>query len=318
MAFSDGVRKTKLKLAAVQAAPVFLNKSATTAKVCQLIREAGTEGADVVGFPEGFIPGHPGWVEVLPLSAEPAPSLFLELFREAVEVPGPETDAIGAACREANVMAVVGINERRPNTTGTLYNTQLFFGRDGALLHKHQKYVPTVGERIVHAPGQTGSKASVVADFGTLSGLICGENGNPLAQYSLSLDYPVVHVASWPPHFCPGSDVQGAVATYSRSLASALMCFVINSVAVVGQDAIEKYGADSAIVGFLQAERKKRRSTIVGPGGVVLAGPLEEEEGIVYAEVDTEGLVKLKYGLDYAGHYNRPEIFAHHFERFLK
>ncbi|CAI4212781.1 unnamed protein product [Parascedosporium putredinis] len=225
-----------------------------------------------------------------PLSAEPAPSLFLELFREAVEVPGPETEAIGAACREADVMAVVGINERRPNTTGTLYNTQLFFGRDGALLHKHQKYVPTVGERIVHAPGQTGSKASVVADFGTLSGLICGENGNPRA---------------------------GAVSTYSRSLASALMCFVINSVAVVGQDVIEKYGADRAIVDFLQAEKKNAGQPLWAPG-VVLAGPLEEEEGIVYAEVDTEGLVKLKYGLDYAGHYNRPEIFAHHFERFLK
>jgi nitrilase len=120
-------------------------------------------------------------VEVLPLSAEPAPSLFLELFKQAIEVPGPETKAIGAACKEADIFAVVGINERRPNTTGTLFNTKLFFGRDGALLHKHQKYVPTVGERLVHAPGGTGSKASVTTDFGTLSGFICGENGNPLA-----------------------------------------------------------------------------------------------------------------------------------------
>lgn len=142
-----------LKLAAVQAAPVFLNKAATTQKVCDLILEAGQKGADVIGFPECFIPGYPGWVELIPLSGEPAPSLFCELFNQAVEVTGPEVEAIQAACKEANIYAVVGINERRPRTTGTLFNTQLYFGRDGALLHKHQKYVPTVGERLIYAPG---------------------------------------------------------------------------------------------------------------------------------------------------------------------
>jgi nitrilase len=311
--------KTKIKLAAVQAAPVFLNKAATTEKVCSLILEAGRNGADVIGFPEGFIPGHPGWVEVLPLSAEPAPSLFLEQFKQSVEVPGPETEAIGTTCKEANIFAVVGINERRPNTTGTLFNTQLFFGRDGTLLHKHQKYVPTVGERLVHAPGQTGSKASVMTDFGILSGLICGENGNPLAQYSLSVDYPVVHVASWPSHFGPGSDIQSAILTITRGLATSLMCYVINSVAVVGDDAVEKYGFNNATRDWLKEEQKKPRATIVGPGGFILAGPYEEaQEGILYGEVDTDGLIKGKYALDYAGHYNRPEIFAHHFKRYFK
>ncbi len=199
-----------LKLAAVQAAPIFLNKKASTEKVCQLILAAGRENADIIGFPETFIPGYPGWVELLPLTTEPAPSLFTKLFSESVEVPGPETAAISAACKAASICAVVGINERRPHTTGTLFNTQLFFGRDGTLLHKHQKLVPTEGERLVHAPGTTGSKSAALTDFGCVSGLICGENGNPLAQYSISLDYPVIHVASWPPHFCPGGDVRAA------------------------------------------------------------------------------------------------------------
>jgi nitrilase len=318
MASSAPEPKTKIKLAAVQAAPVFLNKVATTEKVCSLILEAGRNNVDVIGFPEGFIPGHPGWVEVLPLSAEPAPSLFLEQFKQSVEVSGPETEAIGAACKQANIFAVVGINERRPNTTGALFNTQLFFGRDGTLLHKHQKYVPTVGERLIHAPGETGSKASVLTDFGTLGGLICGENGNPLAQYSLSLDYPVVHVASWPSHFGPGSDIQKAILTITGGLATSLMCYVINSVAVVGDDAVEKYGLTGEIRKFLKGEQTKRRATIVGPGGVILAGPFEEaQEGILYAEVSTDSLIKGKYGLDYAGHYNRPELFAHHFKRYF-
>ncbi|KAH8682784.1 nitrilase/cyanide hydratase and apolipo protein N-acyltransferase [Tricladium varicosporioides] len=309
---------TKIKLAAVESAPAFLNKSATTEKVCCLILEAGSNGADVIGFPEGFIPGHPGWVEILPLSVEPAPSLFLELFKQAVEVPGAETKAIGAACKEANIYAVVGINERRPNTTGTLFNTQLFFGRDGTLLHKHQKYVPTVGERLIHALGETGSKASVATDFGSLSSLICGENGNPLAQYSLSLDYPVVHVASWPPHFCPGSDVQDAALVTTRSLATSLMCYIINSIAIVGDDVIEKYGVNNAATRFLREEQKKRGATIIAPGGIILAGPFEgDKEGILYAEVNTDDLIRGKYALDYAGHYNRPEIFAHHFKRYF-
>lgn len=309
---------TMIKLAAVQAAPVLFNKEATTAKVCSLILEAGRSGAQVIGFPEGFIPGHPGWVEVLPLSGEPATSLFLEQFEQSVEVPGPETDAIAAACKEAGIYAVVGINERRPNTTGTLFNTQLFFGPDGSLLHKHQKYVPTVGERLIHAPGGTGSAASVATPFGTLSGLICGENGNPLAQYSLGLDYPVAHVASWPSHFGPGSDLQAMVHTISGGLATSLMCYVINSVALVGDDALERYGTAPEVNEFLRAEQTKRRATIVGPGGAIVAGPLEDEgEGILYAEVGKNALIKGKYGLDYAGHYNRPELFAHHFQRYL-
>jgi nitrilase len=291
-------KKKLIKIAAVQAASVFLDKKESTEKVCQLILEAGRNSADVIGFPETFIPGYPGWVEVLPLSTEPATSLFCKLFNQSVEVPGPETEAISAACKEADLYAVVGINERRPNTTGTLWNTQLFFGRDGTLLHRHQKYVPTKGERLVHALGDTGSNSSVKTDFGCLSGLICGENGNPLAQYSLSLDYPVVHVASWPPHFCPGADVQDAAQLYTCGLASSLGCYVVNAVAAVDDIAIQAYSTNDSIREFLRTEKMKRRATIVAPGGAVLAGsPPNMVDELVYADVDVDNLVKFKYVL---------------------
>lgn len=311
----------KLKLAAVQAAPAFLNKVATTRKVCSLIREAGKQGADVIGFPEGFIPGHPGWIEVIPLTPEPAPSLFAKLFDQAVEVPGPEVSEIQQACKEANVAAVVGIQERRPGTTGTLYNTQLIFGCDGTLLHKHQKFVPTIGERVIHTPGDTGSKASALTEFGCLSGLICGENGNPLAQYSLSLDYPVVHVASWPQHFGPGMEMQDAILLHTRALAASVGCYVINAVSTIGQDMIETYGQDAEIRDFMEQESAKRRATILAPWGEIITGPGpdgETNEGIVYAEADIDNIIKFKYTCDYAGHYNRPELFAHHFKRFFE
>ncbi|KAK2755011.1 hypothetical protein FQN54_006539 [Arachnomyces sp. PD_36] len=308
----------KIKIAAVQAAPVFLNREATTEKVCRLIREAGNNGADVIGFPEGFIPSFPSWMELVPGSGPLARSLFHDLFHQSVEVPGPEVEAIQQACREANIYAVVGINERRSGTTGTLYNTQLTFGRDGELLHKHQKYVPTVGERLVHAPGTTGSKASVPTDFGCLSSLICGENGNPLAAYSVSLDYPVVHVASWPPHWGLGSNMQEGVEVITRGLANSLSCYVINSVTAISNEMIEKYGVDEASREFLREEQKRRRASVIAPGGAVVAGQLDEQEGILYADgVSASDQILPKYSTDYAGHYNRPEIFAHHFEQYL-
>lgn len=178
--------------------------------------------------------------------------------------------------------------------------------------------MPTLGERVIYAPGETGSKAAVDTDFGGLSGLICGENGNPLAQYSLSLDYPVVHVASWPAHFCPGAEIQDAAQTITMGLANSLCCYVINSVALVDDDVIKTYGQDPAVQEFLEKEKAKRRSTIVGSGRVI-AGPFKETpEGVLYAKVSVDGLIKSKYSLDYAGHYNRPELFAHHFRRFFK
>ena len=304
-----------VRLAAVQAAPVFLNYERSTQKACSLIREAGRNGADVVGFPEGFIPGHPGWQELIPATSELALTLSRKLFKNAIEVPGPCTGALSAACREARVIAVVGVNERRPDTTGSLFNTQLFFGRDGSLLHKHQKIVPTIGERVVHTPGTTGRKAAIKTDIGTVSGLLCGENANPLFQYSLGLDYPLVHVASWPSHFGPGLaldglDMPGVIAVITQGLAYALKCFVINSVAAVDDSIVEAYGMDEAVRVFLKEATNHGGTSIIGPGGNILAGPLPPGEDILYADVRLDDVIIPKFIHDFAGHYNRPELFA--------
>lgn len=292
----DDTTTTTIKVAAVQASPIFLDRSATTDKVCALIRRAGSQKARIIGFPEAFIPGYPGWVEMLPLHTEQSASLFLKLFNASVEVPGPETAAIGEACREANIYAIVGVNERRPNTTGTLFNTNIFFGPDGSIIHKHQKYVPTFGERLVHAPGGTGSKASVVTEFGGISSLICGENGNPLAHYAIGLDYPVIHVASWPGHFAEGMDVNDAIDLYGPALATSVGCFIVHAVSIVGDDAIEAYGVTEKARRFLKETQKQVRACVMGPGGRILAKG-GEGDAIVFADVCVDELVKVKYGL---------------------
>ena len=138
-----------VRVAAVQAASVFLDREGSTEKACRLIREAGAHGARVIGFPEGFIPAHPVWFHHHAATAGISNKLSVELFKNSVEVPGAETAALCAAARDANAYVVIGVCEKLPNTLGTLFNTQLYIGPDGRLIRKHQKIMPTVGERLV-------------------------------------------------------------------------------------------------------------------------------------------------------------------------
>ena len=137
-----------VKVAAVQAESVFLDREGSTEKACRLIREAGKAGARIIGFPEGFIPAHPVWYHHHAATGAIANKLAVELFKNSVEIPGPQTDALCAAARDANAYVVIGVCEKIPNTIGTMYNSQLYIGPDGTLIRKHQKIMPTVGERL--------------------------------------------------------------------------------------------------------------------------------------------------------------------------
>jgi nitrilase len=301
-----------VRLAAVQAAPAFLDREATVDKAVSLIEEAGRAGAQVVGFPEGFVPGHPAWVELLPFDDQ-ALGLGKRLFQNALEVPSPEVDRIAAACKEHSIVAVVGICERIAGTTGTLFNTQLFFDESGRLAAKHQKFVPTIGERLVHAPGRTGIENSVAAEAATVSGLICGENSNPLAQYSTALAYPSVHVAAWPPHFSPQIDMPEAIDFVSRSLAYSLKCFVINAVTLISEEMVEAYGDTSERREFLTAPGTSARASIVAPTGEVIAKAEGAKQQVLCADVELDDILGPKMVHDVAGHYSRPELFSHLF-----
>lgn len=309
----------RVKVAATSFIPAFLNKTVSTERVCKLIRKAASDGAAIIGFPETAIPGYPGWGQSIPAEGPKAMDLCIRLFKNSVEVSGPETEEISQACSEGNIYAVVGVNECMRGTTGTMYNTQLFFGPDGTLLHKHQKFVPTVTERLVHAPGTTGSASTIETEFGRVSALICGENMNPLAVYSVSLDYPVIHVASWPPHFAPDTDTLRAILTLSQAEAQMLGSFILNSVSIDDDEAIKTYstGQDVSVREGLERQRGTMGATMIAPSGRVIAGPLPPGEDILYAEIDIEDVFAAKMNIDVAGHYNRPDLFAHHFKQYL-
>src|SRR5215813_5824305 len=305
-----------VKVAAVQAASVFLDREGSTEKACRLIREAGRNGARVIGFPEGFIPAHPVWYHHHSATGVISNRLATELFKNAVEIPGRETDALGEAARDANAYVVVGVCEKLPNTLGTMFNTQVYLGPDGTLIGKHQKIMPTVGERLVHTGGFGDTFGAFATEFGPMSALICGENSNPLAVFALTAEGTRIHVMSWPNHFpVSGDPMRNRVAVDSQAFAQMSKAFVVSACGTVDEDTIAALGAGPEAETFLRDPDCRGGSVIVAPNSRILAGPMGAEEGILYADCNLELGVLAKLRHDFAGHYNRPDIFQLHVNR---
>src|SRR6476659_7285105 len=306
----------KVKVAAVQAASVFLDREGSTAKACRLIREAGANGARVIGFPEGFIPAHPVWYHHHAATGAVANKLATELFKNSVEIPGPETAALCAAARDANAYVVVGVCEKIPNTLGTLFNTQLYIGPDGVLIRKHQKIMPTVGERLVHTGGHGDTFGTFVSEFVPVSVLICGENSNPLAIFALIAEGTRIHIMSWPNHFpTSGDPLRHRVAIDTQAFAQMSKAFVISACGTVDERMIQMLESEPAAEKFLRDPDCCGGSLIVDPLARIIAGPMGAEEGILYAECNLDLSIQMKLRHDFAGHYNRPDIFQMHINR---
>ncbi len=181
--------------AAVQAAPVFLDAAASAARAADLIAEAAGRGATLVVFPEVFIPGYPYWNWITdPVTGG---AWFERLVKSSVYLPGPEVDVVRRAAARHQVHVVIGIDERSTVSLGTLWNTLVFIGPDGAILGRHRKLVPTWAEKLTWTPGDgTGLRVYPTA-IGPLGGLACGENTNALARFALLAQGELVHAASY-------------------------------------------------------------------------------------------------------------------------
>lgn len=290
---------------------MFLDRGASVDKAVALIEEAGANGADIVGFPEGFIPAHPIWFHFHSGTDRQATKLAVELFKNSVEVPGPEIEALVAAARRSNTYVMMGVCERRPGTFGTMFNTQVFISPTQGYVGKHQKLVPTVGERLVHAPGGPDTFGVFPSDFGPVSGLMCGENSNPLAIFALTADATRVHVMSWPNHFPkPAVPMPEISLTAARAFAQMSKAWVISASAVVDDRVREMISPSRADIEFLLDEAIGGGSCIVAPDTRVVAGPaVGHEELILYADMDFDIGIRMKLRHDLAGHYNRPDVF---------
>jgi nitrilase len=294
----------KFKVAAAQAAPVFLDRERTTDKACQLIRAAGKEGAKIIGFPECFIPGFPHWFDFR--IARECRGFIKELFKNAVEIPSPSTDALCAAARDAKMTVVMGLNERDPGSMGTLYNTQLFIGPEGHIIGKHRKLVPTWTERLVHTGGDASTLKVFKTNEGPVGGLICGENTNSFYRMTLLLEGERIHVASWPAF--PSKAKQDAIDIRTRNYAFEGRCFVISATGVFSEEMTEMLcptpEQKSKILGT------GAFSSIINPAGEYLVGPDRGGENILYADIDPEVIIDEKISHDLTGHYNRFDLFT--------
>ena len=293
------------RIAAVQAAPVFLDLAATVEKACRLIKEAAKGGARLIAFPEAFIPGYPLWVWFIPPGkTHPLRFLYSELHANSLSIPGRETDRLSEAAGDLGVTVAIGVNEKNSEaSSSTLYNTLLYLGPGGELLGKHRKLIPTAGERLVW--GQAPGCDLEVFDlpFARVGGLLCWENYMPLARYALTAWGEQIHLA-------PTWDRGEPWISTMRHTAKEGRCFVVGACQAFHKDDIpDELEFKAEYLAELEGWINPGLSLIVDPDGKVVAGPLECEEGILFAEVEPRQLIGPRWQLDTAGHYARPDIF---------
>jgi nitrilase len=285
-------------VACIQAEPVILDREATIDRVAELTAEAAQAGAQLVLFPETFIPCYPSnrWVQRLAAGAdEAARATFARLVRESVEVPGPACDRLAAIAQQHGVWLAIGVNER---AGGSLYNSLLLHAPDGRLALHHRKLMPTNHERLVWGLGDGRGMETVSAPFGRVGGLICWENLMPLPRAALYLAGLDVYLA-------PTADDSESWQDSMRHIAREARCYVLTSCV------FQRASSHPAEVPIAEGPDLMDRggAAILAPDGTYLAGPLYDEPGIVYATLDPDRLAADRQRFDPAGHYSRPDVF---------
>jgi nitrilase len=292
-----------VKVACCQVEPVVLDREATLDKLAIVAAEAAAQGAELVVLPETFVPVYPSsaWAKALAGWAEPgAKEAFALLARESVAVPGPACDRLGEIAREHGIWLVTGVNEVDPERPGTIYNSLLYHDPEGALALHHRKLVPTNHERLVWGQGDGRGLRAIETPLGRLGGLICWENYMPLARFSLYDSGIEVYIASTADD---GDTWQATLVHIAREGRS----YVVSPSHFQRAQA---YPADFPLRGHLEGRDLLGRggSAILGPDGSYLAGPVYDEEAILYAELDPARLLEERQRFDPAGHYHRPDL----------
>jgi nitrilase len=292
--------------AVIQAAPVFLNREATIAKACDFLQEAARKGAKLALFPESFLPAYPDWVWAIPPGdGRQQRELYAELVENAVEVPGPALDPLREAARDLEITIVMGLTERDRDASGaSLYNTLVYIDSSGSLLGKHRKLVPTGGERLVWAQGDGSTLEVYDTPLGKLGGLICWENYMPLARYTMYAQGTQIYAAATWDNGEPWLSTLRHIAKEGGTYVLGA-CMVLRVADIPERFAFRQRYLDAGQVWINPGD-----SAIIAPSGEIIAGPLHEAEGILYAEIDLHTTRGAKWLLDTAGHYARPDVFS--------
>ncbi len=289
-----------VRAAAVQLAPVLFDRDGSTQKVLEAIAEAERKGVDLLVFPETFIPNYPyfaNWQAPATIAEQ-----HLRLFEESVDIPGPVTQAVGAAANTAGMVVVLGVNEREG---GSLYNTQVVFDADGTLLIKRRKLMPTFHERMVWGWGDGSDLRVVDTAVGRVGPLICWEHYMPLSRYALMAQREEIHCSHFP-GYVGRSGFAEEVEVTIRHHALESGCFVVNATGWLEPDQVAELCPDPELRERLDPDSSF--TAIIGPDGRHLAEPIRQGEGMVVADLDLQEITRRKLRMDSVGHYARPDV----------
>lgn len=303
-----------IQVAAAHVAPVFLDTQKTIEKVCSLVREAAGHGARLIAFPETFVPAFPVWSCLRsPLYNH---DLFCRLAAEAIRVPGPELARVQDAAKSCEILVSLGFNERSPASVGCLFNANVLIDERGRIVNHHRKIAPTFYEKLTWAAGDGAGLRVCETACGRIGMLICGENTNPLARYTMIAQAEQIHVSSYPPIWPTHDPAESenydlAAAIRLRAGAHSLEGKVFN---VVSSGFLDKACRDQLAALHPDAARilddsPRSISVVTGPAGQPITDSRSDDEGLVFAEIDLEQCVPPKQIHDVSGGYNRFDIF---------
>ncbi len=311
---STSLTSSTAVVAAIQAAPYYLDLERSLRRAIDLIAEAADRRAQLVVFPESWLPGYPAWLDVCRDIAvwdyEPTKRLYAQLMENSVAVPSRETEALGDAARRGALTLVIGVHERVSEGPGrgTLYNSILTFGPTGELLNVHRKLVPTFTERLIWAQGDGAGLRVVETPAGRIGGLICWEHWMPLARQTLHVAGEDIHIALWP-------SVKEMYQIASRHYAFEGRCFVIAAGSIMRRGDLPR---DFEIAGGLAGDGAEfildGGSCVIGPDGRYVAGPTFGSEVIILARINLERIREESLTLDVTGHFDRPDLFDFHYK----
>jgi len=297
---------SSVKVAVVQAAPVLFDREATVEKACRLIREAAAQGAHLILFPEAFIPAYPRGLSfgmVVGSRTLEGRRTWQMVWESAVDIPSATTEALGNVVRETGVHLAMGVIERDGQFSGgTLYCTLLYFGPDGQIAGKHRKLKPTGAERLIWGEGDGSTLTVLDTELGKIGGLICWENYMPLARMAIYGKGVEIYLA-------PTADGRETWQATLRHIACEGRCFVLGCNQFVTREMYPAGLRDMIDFSGQSDVLCRGGSAIVSPLGEVIAGPLYDQEGILFADLDLGEIVRGKVDFDVVGHYARPDVF---------
>ena len=295
------------KVAVVQRPPILLDRAATMNVAVAAVAEVAAAGAQLVVFPETFIPGYPAWIWSLKPGDdyELTENIHTTLLEASVDLTTDDLQPLCKAAAEHGVIVVCGVHEREGQfSRSTLYNTLVTIGADGSVMNRHRKLIPTNPERMIWGQGDASGLRVVDTEIGRLGGLICWENYMPLARYALYAEGVQIYIAStW--------DSGDTWISSMRHIAAEGRCWVIGSgCALNASDIPDSFPSRSAVFTDPDTWINSGDSLVVAPGGHIAAGPLRDEYGILYCDIHPDASKAQHRTLDVAGHYARPDVFS--------